>query len=100
MPVVRMRRLHGKGSEMDLKELRPWNVSPGDVVRVGAFPFENFGRGYKDVTVRLVVPDRNFMSGERMWTLYGPQDGYSDGRIGSYYRDQRVVVVCIGRWTR
>jgi hypothetical protein len=78
---------------MTMRELRPWNVKPGMTVRVPAFPFEIFGRGYKDVSVRMVEPGRNFMSGEHCWTIYGPQEGYDDGRIGTYYRDERVRVV-------
>ncbi len=77
---------------MTTKELRPWNVKPGDSILTAAFPFENNGRPSMWRTVRMVEPSRNFMSGERCWTLYGPQDGYSDGRIGTYYRDQRLTV--------
>lgn len=82
---------------MTRKELRPWNVKKGDRIAVPAFPFEQTdtvdGRPVRWLTVDGVSPDRNFLSGERCWTVYGTRT--ADGRfprIGTYYRDERVTV--------
>jgi len=77
------------------KELRPWNVRPGDRMHgLEVFPFRTpDGSGRSSGTVESVVRDRSWITRESCWLVMVTLDSNGETiRAGAFYSDERVEV--------